>query len=67
MNRIKRWLLKRLIAEQVIQGWDHDERIEGLFCLIQEAALNEFTEDNLPTINSYLRDRFYIALSGRKV
>lgn len=60
-ERFKRYLLRELIREQVQQGYDHFERIEGLYALIREEARAEFYEDNDVTLDSFLRERFEYA------
>lgn len=58
MNTFARWLFKRLVAREVIQGYDHARNIEYLYAMIREKCEEEFTEDNAPTMDSFLRERF---------
>lgn len=58
MNTFENWLVKRVIAKEVIQGYDHARNIEALYILIREACEKEFTEDNAPTMDAFLRERF---------
>ncbi len=58
MNVFERWFLKRVIARECIQGFDHPERITNLYKEIRIACENEFTEDNVPTLNHSLREWF---------
>jgi hypothetical protein len=58
MNWLESWLLKRIIRKQVIQGTDHHVRITNLYRMIRLACEDEFTEDNTPTLNAFLKDCF---------
>jgi len=53
---ILRWICKKLI----IQGRFHDAIVTALYQIIREAAAEEFTEDNVPTLNGFLEDCFEI-------
>lgn len=64
MNAFERWLVKRVVAKAVVQG-DHVRNVEQLFTIIDDAVENEFTEDNRPTIEAFLRERLE-AVMGRK-
>lgn len=58
MNIFERWFLTRIIKREVRQGYDHAQRIEGLYRLIYDAAKAEFYEDNAPTLTAFLVERF---------
>jgi hypothetical protein len=58
MTRFQKWMLKQIFRQEVRQGFDHDRRITNLYAMIREAARNEFTEDNEPTADSFLRECF---------
>lgn len=58
MNTLENWFVKRTMAKEVIQGWDHARKIEALYALIREVCEEEFTEDNAPTMDAFLRERF---------
>jgi len=58
MTRFERWFLNRVFRKQVRQGYDHPQRITELYTMIRVAAENEFTEDNVPTLNDFLNERF---------
>jgi hypothetical protein len=58
MTKIQRWFLRRLLRQEVVQGPDHARRISELYGLIREAAENEFTEDNAPTMDAFLSECF---------
>ena len=51
----------------VIQGRHHQENIVEMMRIICEAARNEFTEDNEPTIRSFLDECFQEAVEQSKV
>jgi len=63
MSWFERWFLKRVFAREVQQGPDHPRRIADLYGMIREAAENEFTEDNKPSRDAYLREWFERGLS----
>jgi len=58
MNKIEKWFFKRVIARDVIQGYSHAKNIEALYLMVREACESEFTEDNAPTMDVFLRERF---------
>ena len=61
MNRIDKWLLNRIARKAVIQG-HHRYEMELFFEAIVDAARNEFTEDNKATLDSFIHDRFQVAI-----
>ena len=58
MTRFERWFLKRVIAREVTQGYNHDQRITGLYQMIRDACHKEFYEDNEPTLSDFLSECF---------
>lgn len=63
LSKLELFLLRRLFAREVRQGWAHDKQIRQLFRLVTEAAMDEFTEDNKPTLDAFLREQFEAALT----
>ncbi len=61
MSKIERWFLKRLCRRLVKQG--HEERIIAYYRIIHEAAEQEYTEDNIMTLNCFLSE-CYVFASG---
>ena len=62
MNKVEQWFLKRVIKREVTQGFHHAQNITNLYSMIINAARNEFTEDNKPTLDAFLQDRHQRAL-----
>jgi len=58
MTRIKKWILSRIIRREIIQGFNHQRNIAKLYALIRESVEQEFTEDNGPTTDAFLRGLF---------
>ena len=58
MTRLERWLLRRLLAREVRQGAQHHLRIIGLYREVRLAAMHEFREDPVPSLNAFLREQF---------
>lgn len=58
MNAFERWFVRGVIRREVRQGYDHPQRIAGLFAMIVSAARDEFREDNEPTARFYLTEWF---------
>ena len=58
MTKFEQWFLRRVIRKEVRRGYDHDLRITQLYTAIREAAEQEFTEDNVPTLNDFLTEQF---------
>jgi hypothetical protein len=57
MTTFEHWILKRIFKKQVTQG-GHFNNIQELYTMIRDAAAEEFTEDNQPTIDAFLQDAF---------
>jgi len=55
MNRFELWILKGIIRKTVRQG-DHYGRITAFYKLVADAARQEFTEDNKPTLDQLLKE-----------
>ncbi len=49
-KKILSWIAKKI----VIQSWHHRSNIIEYFKVMKDAAENEFTEDNAPTLNDFL-------------
>ena len=58
MTRLERWVVKMILAKDFVQGYYHDKNIEKAYALIREVVEEEFTEDNEPTIDSFLYQLF---------
>lgn len=66
MTKFELWFFKRIAKQEVRQGYQHAGRISEMYQIIRDAARAEFTEDNDPTLNSFLRDCFENHLDGGK-
>lgn len=62
MNRLENWLFKRIVRKQVIQG-SHKHKIIKMFSVIIDYAREEFTEDNTPTLDSFIYKCFKESLN----
>ena len=58
MTRFERWYLHRILRREVVQGYDHDQRISALYAMIHDACRQEFSEENDPTLDDALREWF---------
>ena len=58
MNKFEEWFLRRVIRKEVAQGYDHAQKIINLYTMIRVGVEQEFTEDNVVTMNSYLTEWF---------
>jgi len=63
MSKCELWFMRRVIKKQVIQG-DHKRRIFNLYAMIVDAARDEFTEDNKPTLDGFLKEIHQDALDS---
>lgn len=61
MNRFERWIFRRLVRKAVRVGADHSNRIIDMYCTIRGECLNEFTEENVPSMNFYLTELFNLS------
>ncbi len=66
MTSFERWFLNRVFRKQVRQGYDHPQNITELYTMIRVNAEQEFTEDNIPTLNHSLREWFENSLRKAK-
>jgi hypothetical protein len=58
MNKFEKWFLNKIIQREVRQGFDHPKRITNLYKMIYDNCKQEFSEDNIATLNSNLREWF---------
>jgi hypothetical protein len=58
MNKVEKWIVKKIIRKEVKQDFDHHLKIADLYALIRECCEEEFTEDNAPTLDDALREWF---------
>lgn len=54
---LEEWFARRWLKRQVQQG-GHGDRIQRVYILIKELTAAEFTEDNIPTLESFLAELF---------
>jgi hypothetical protein len=64
MEWIKLWLLERIIREMVVQGFDHQRNVVKIYYIVAESCRDEFTEDNKPTLDSFLIEAHREALDA---
>jgi len=67
MNKFEKWLLKKICNRAVAQNYHHSENIAELYSLVYEAAKYEFSEDTVPTLNSYLTILFKKSLDDSAI
>jgi len=53
MNKLYHWLLLIIARRAVIQG-NHKHNITEFYKCLYQAAVEEFTEDNKPTLDAFL-------------
>ena len=58
MNAFERWFILRVLRKEVRQGPYHTVRIRDFYRMVRNAATLEFTEDNAPTMDAFLRKVF---------
>ena len=66
MNQFEKWLVNNIIKREVVQGHNHARNIEELYLMIRVACEAEFTEDNVPTMDAFLLERFEVTQLGVK-
>lgn len=64
MNNVEAWFIKRIINREVVQGFDHRRKIFNLYAMIVDSARDQFTEDNKPTLDGFLKDLHQEALDS---
>lgn len=65
ITTLQRWFLKRITREVVRQG-NHRSRIIEFYRLLVDAAREEFTEDNKPTLDCFLEECHREALESKE-
>jgi hypothetical protein len=58
LTRFKRWMLTWIARKLVVQGPLHRSNIVEMYRIIYNAAKDEFTEDNKPTLDAFLQECF---------
>lgn len=61
LNCLELWLLKKIFKRAVIQSHQHANNITKIYTLLHEAARDQFTEENSPTLDDFLRERFELS------
>lgn len=46
MTEFRKWMLRRIFAQLVVQSHLHENNIKEVYKLLHEAVANEFTEDS---------------------
>lgn len=62
MTKFEKWLINQILKKEIRQSSVHAKNISNLYSMIREACENEFTEDNIVTLNSFLEERFKVSL-----
>jgi len=62
MNKFRRWLFRKIVRDHIKQSPVHHLNLTELYQMIFEEAEKEFTEDNLPTLISFCKERFNAGL-----
>lgn len=62
MNKIQRYLLKKIAEKIIRQGPWHEANTIEYFMIMTRAARDEFTEDNKAIIDKYLKGCLNVAL-----
>lgn len=58
ITKFQAWILNKIFRFIVRQSWDHENNIKTVFILIRKAVEDEFTEDNDPTLDSFMLNCF---------
>lgn len=58
INRFEKWIIHRILRKAVVQSHEHEKNVKAFYGMIREACENEFTEDNAPTTDAFLRECF---------
>ena len=62
--KLQRWLLRKLIRDNIHQGPHLHDNIAEMFRLVMVSSRQEFTEDNDATQYAFLRGRFEEAIDS---
>jgi len=64
MNSFETWFINRVLRKEVFQGPTHKRNIENIYRMVRKACEEEFTEDNDPTLDTFLRECFENTVKG---
>jgi len=56
MTGFDRYVLRLICKKLVVQGSTHESNIVEYYRIMKEVAKQEFTEDNKPTLDSFLAE-----------
>ena len=62
MSKFEYWILRKIFKRQVRQDADHIKKIIQLYVMMRKAIDEEFTEDNIPTLNDFTTRCFECSL-----
>jgi len=62
ITKFQIWLLKKIAKRITIQSHMHKENIITYYKIMYDAARSEFTEDNKPTLDGFLKECHQISL-----
>ena len=54
MNQIESWFIKRVFKREVKQG-NHHRKVKRLLVMLSNEVRAEFTEDNRPTFEDFMK------------
>jgi prophage antirepressor-like protein len=58
MSKFQKWVLRKIFADILKQGSQHQHNAATVYMLLREAWFNEFYEDNQATGDAALREAF---------
>ena len=58
LTKFQQWVLERIARNLVVQGPEHQQNIVQMYRIIYNAAKDQFTEDNKPTLDEFLQECF---------
>lgn len=58
LSKFEIWMLKRIFKRAVKQSYYHGDNIGMIFKFLRKAVDNQFVEDNIITLDVYMREKF---------
>lgn len=62
ITRMQLFILSWIAKKIVIQSWYHKQNIIDYYKVVNDAARNEFREDNKPTLDDFLSECHRVSL-----
>lgn len=64
MNWFEKWLLRRIMRKHIRNSYSKYFNVEELYLEINEAVIEQFSDDSIPTHESFMKECFEVSLKA---